>query len=184
MGLGQSDTMTFKKKLPCELSDEEFRERAKELADVDEEIAHLEGEKKTAMEGFKNTIGGRVSRKLELRGIVQNNEEEREVECKWTKDYKGQELKLTRLDTVEQIDSRTMTQLELQGELDLDGNGNVYHTGEKAEGGDQSTCPGCDGSGTKSVPVENQVEGFDELEDQECDECNGTGETTAEPAVE
>lgn len=120
--------LTTKRSLYCDLTDEEFVDRATELADVDEEIAKLDGEKKRVTKEFTDKIGGRVSRKLELRRIVQTKEEEREIECKWFKDFPVQELRLVRLDTNEVIDSRTMTAAELQGELPLDG-----HEGEHTD---------------------------------------------------
>lgn len=107
------------KQLPCKLSDKEFKERATELAEVGIGIEELEALKKAAMKNFSEQIGGKVARERQLQTIVQDREELREVRCKWLRDYKAKEIQLQRLDTNEIVDTRTMTELELQTELDL-----------------------------------------------------------------
>lgn len=107
--------------LPVKLTEDEFIAFATELADVDIQIDNVEVEKKNAADGFKNRIGGLVSRKSSLRSIVKNKVEYREVPCKWTKDWASESVLLRRLDTQEVIDVRPMTGEELQESFDLTG---------------------------------------------------------------
>jgi len=109
----------FNRSLPCPLTDREFEDRAMELAKALEDIARLEAEKKESATDFAEQIKGRTADARALRQVVKTREEFRDVKCHWVRDYKQKELRLMRVDTQKQVDSRTMTEAELQEELDF-----------------------------------------------------------------
>lgn len=105
--------------LKCRLTQDEFNDRAEAFADVDAEITTLEAEKKDVADTYKKRIGGREQKRIELRRIVKDRAESREVACTWHEDWASKTMLLRRDDTEEVVDSRAMTPAEYQHSLDL-----------------------------------------------------------------
>lgn len=108
------ENLAFTRSLPVPLTPEEFEAAAKDLAETDEEIETTEARKKLYNEGVKDKLGGLRSLKKELRTIVKNKAEDRDVDCKWFPDWIGRAMILRRLDTQEAVQTRTMTAEEGQ----------------------------------------------------------------------
>lgn len=113
-----------KRSLPVPLTGKEFEERALELAGCDETLAEIDVKKKAAVDEFKRQSGTVVSRKNELRVIIQERKEDREVDCEWRENFKQKCWDLFRLDTNKKADTKAMTAEDLQGRIPgTDGDG-------------------------------------------------------------
>lgn len=101
------------RKLFCPLTDEEHQQRGTALAEVVQTKQLLEAEKKRITAHFSEQIKENDAKILELKDIVRDKKEVRDVECIWKRD--GKRLMLIRPDTGVVVDSRHMTEQELQG---------------------------------------------------------------------
>jgi hypothetical protein len=111
---------TFVKELDCDLTEEEFGQRARHYAKLDEQLDVLEVQKKAAVDGFKEQIEEVEAERGKLRRIVLSRKELREVQCQWSADWASRSMLLRRLDTQQVVDSRTMTPDEHQEALDFE----------------------------------------------------------------
>ncbi|MGW8177868.1 MAG: hypothetical protein ACWGQW_03625 [bacterium] len=106
--------------LPCELTNEEFYERATELTEVEKNLLLKEAQRKNFMDNHKNVVGGLNARKSELIDIVENRAEPRRVDCEWFFDYSHGNKRLIRMDTEKVVETVALTDVECQEELNLD----------------------------------------------------------------
>ena len=109
---------TVTRTLPCKLSEKELAKMGPELAANMDKIEAIEAAKKTADDGFKKDIGMLEEVSTKLRGMLRSGAEEREVKCEEVTDYRAGEVRVTRLDTGETFQKRTMTKDEVQLPLD------------------------------------------------------------------
>jgi hypothetical protein len=112
---------TVTRTLPCKLSEKELAKMGPELAANMDKIEAIEAAKKTADDGFKKDIGMLEEVSTKLRGMLRSGAEEREVKCEEVTDYRAGEVRVTRLDTGETFQKRTMTKDEVQLPLDAAG---------------------------------------------------------------
>jgi hypothetical protein len=112
--------MKENRKLPVALTEQEWNERAEELAQICEEIDRDEEAKKELVAEFKRTIDGKNFKRTSLQMQVRDHKEYREISCEWQADYAHQTMILYREDTGDEVTRRTMTSDELQAELPLD----------------------------------------------------------------
>jgi hypothetical protein len=99
------------------LSSDEYLDRARKLAGIDDELERLDAERKNALDGFKNRRGEVLTRKSALSLAVRMGKEEREVDCEWQENFKQKCWDLVRLDTHELVDRIAMSAEDLEGEL-------------------------------------------------------------------
>lgn len=124
---------TFVRELPCELSAEEFEQRATLFAKLDEKLAALDVKKKAQNDLIKEEIDEVEAERGKLRRIILARTEEREIKCQWQPDWASRSMLLRRLDTQQVVDTRAMTGDEQQEQLDLDGGGRRYSPGERRQ---------------------------------------------------
>ena len=105
--------------LPCQLTDEEIIEKAKESAELVVLVESKTGElarAKTAFNDKKKVLEEDIetnSRKFQLLSAqVDSGEEKRDVDCEATFDYEAGKVTVKRLDTDEVIEEREMTEDE------------------------------------------------------------------------
>lgn len=123
---------TFVRELPCELSSEEFEQRATLFAKLDEKLAALEVKKKAQNDLIKEEIDEVEAERSKLRRIILARTEEREIKCQWQPDWASRSMLLRRLDTQQVVDTRTMTADEVQEQLPFEeGGGRRYSPGER-----------------------------------------------------
>jgi len=103
--------------LKCQLTKEEFNERAKKLAETLDDLRQAEAERKAAVEQFKNKIASLEAQAAHLANVVRNGWEIRPVVVETTIYYKRNLLFKKRLDTQEQLERRELRPEERQMEL-------------------------------------------------------------------
>jgi hypothetical protein len=110
---------TFTKYLPCKLSDIEKVTRGRELASKMEEREQVQLQAEEAKSAFKTKTQGLDAQIDELKRIVLDGSERREIECFYHKDFENSTVITIRTDTGEEVDSRRMTVEERQEMLPL-----------------------------------------------------------------
>ena len=100
--------------LPVKLTEEEFYDRSMEFAEVDEKIEQAEEEKKDLLFRIKDCIGGLKSRKQELRKIIIERQEFRDVKCEWINNWESMQSSLVRSDTGEIVRTKTIKLSEVK----------------------------------------------------------------------
>lgn len=98
----------------CDLTPDEFTERAVAFAKLQDRIEAMEQKKRTVTEQYKNHIGGMLSRSHAMRRVVADRQEKRAVSCTWFADWASNSMLLRRDDDSTVVRSRTMTADELQ----------------------------------------------------------------------
>jgi hypothetical protein len=107
---------SFKKALPCRLSDSEVLAKGEALAAARLLIEELKAQRKV----INDRISAQQDEVLELATLIDARAEERDVPCKWVDDFAHKVRKLIRQDTGEEVESVTMTADDLQDEMDFD----------------------------------------------------------------
>lgn len=118
--------------LSCELNDVEWQNRARELAEANQEVAAQEQRKKDVMKELGHDVSLAKTKASKLTQIVSTKREQREVVVKVTHDYENGFVIRKRTDTGEEIGRREMTTLERQGSL-LDANDFIEDAGRGKE---------------------------------------------------
>lgn len=110
----------IKKMLRCDLTEEEKRELAEQMAEDQAKLKSLEDEKKAVASDYKSRIE-------QVQGSININSstylqgwEMRETSCSEVMDYTKAEVSIVRLDTGEVIKRRGMTQDELTLSLPIE----------------------------------------------------------------
>jgi hypothetical protein len=106
-----------KRLLLVPLTPDEYLDRARKLAGIDDELERLDTDRKNAMGGFKNRRGEILTRKSALSLAVRMGQEEREVDCEWQENFKQKAWDLVRLDSHKLVDQIAMSAADLEGEL-------------------------------------------------------------------
>jgi hypothetical protein len=107
------------RELYCQLTQPEFNVKALEFAQVDDKVGALEDELAGVKTDFRNRIGGLEAKRSQLRRIVLERREKRDVKCTWHADWASKSMLLRRDDTGEVIEARTMTPDEVQERFDF-----------------------------------------------------------------
>ena len=100
--------------LPCELSQVEVAERAKELADAVKGVRRAEDNKKAQNDILNSDINREKGRRDSLANVVSNEAEYREVTVERKYDYEAETVTETRTDTGEVFNTRIMADDEKQ----------------------------------------------------------------------
>jgi hypothetical protein len=115
------------KYLPCKLTDEQIMTKAKEAAEIMVQVAEDQGNLEMRTEAFngfkkaiKEDIESNIRKASAISKTVDSGEERQDVACEVLFDYDEGKVTVTRLDTKEVIETRDMTDEELQ-ELPIDG---------------------------------------------------------------
>ena len=103
--------------LRVELTQEELLKTSYELAEAIEEQEAAEAERKSAVKHFQAVEEAAASKSRALRTLLRNGYDYRPVVVTVLKDYDKKLVVTTRDDTMEVIETREMTQVELQTEL-------------------------------------------------------------------
>lgn len=120
-----------KEDLSCELTDVEWQNRARELAEANQEVVTQEQRKKDINKELTADVATAKSRASKLTTVVSTRREQREVTVQVKYDYELGRVIKTRTDTGEVISDREMTDNERQAELDL-------YSANELEAGDES----------------------------------------------
>lgn len=107
------------KMLPCKLTEVEKVTRGRELASTMEEKDQLQLKIEESKSEFKTKVQGLDLKIEELKRIVLDGTERREVECFYHKDFENNSVLTVRTDTGEEVDSRRMTAEERQEMLPM-----------------------------------------------------------------
>lgn len=103
------DSETDMRELPCHLNPVELKERAKQLAEVDQQIFSKKEARKAVTKKLNDEIKNLEEQQRNLAESIDTEKEPRMVTCKWIEDY-GQNCKnLVRQDTGETVDTVAMT---------------------------------------------------------------------------
>jgi hypothetical protein len=106
---------SFKKALPCRLSDSEVLAKGEALAAARLLIEELKAQRKV----INDRISAQQDEVLELATLIDARAEERDVPCKWVDDFAHKVRKLIRQDTGEEVETQVMTAADLQADMDL-----------------------------------------------------------------
>lgn len=96
--------------LPVKLNDAEVRERGKQMAEQELQIAELKAERKS----LNAKINEHVSERERLARVVESETESRPVRCHWEVNSKAELVILFRDDKREEIESRPLTAADRQ----------------------------------------------------------------------
>lgn len=110
---------TFTKLLPCKLTEVEKVTRGRELASRMEDREQVQMHAEEAKSEFKAQIQAHEAVIDQLKRIVLDGSERREIECMYHKDYENNTVLTIRTDTGEEVDSRRMTTEERQEMLPM-----------------------------------------------------------------
>lgn len=102
------------RKLYCKLSEDERNERARQAVTLKEERDELEERAKVEHNAAKAKIKTLETQIDELATCAREGQERRDVDCLWRRDEEQLRMRLIRLDTGDEIDSRSMTDFERQ----------------------------------------------------------------------
>ena len=111
---------TFFQQLPVPLTEEELKQRGKDLAKTHQDIGEIERHKKEINDDFKAKISALEASTSSLSRAISNGYEYREVECEWAFFWEKGEKHMVRLDTGETVEIRKISDFERQERLPLD----------------------------------------------------------------
>jgi hypothetical protein len=99
--------------LPCKLTEPELLKRGEAMAECELQIEKL----KLDRTDLNNQIKVGVKQRGDLAHVIDTGEEDRDVRCEWLKDFKQNAMRLVRLDTQGEVETRTLTASERQGDI-------------------------------------------------------------------
>jgi hypothetical protein len=124
------ETTTITEILPVALTISEQIEIGKKQAQAGQEIVQAKNELKSVKSQYKSRIDSAEARRDEYGAIINAGHQQKPVECQLVKDFKENTITLIRLDTMEEVRTRTMAAAERQRGL--------FPGGAAAEAGDVS----------------------------------------------
>lgn len=119
-----TEKTTFTDILKCELTEKEIRQAADDLADKIDDSEKIELERQSVVVSFKAKIAACASKIIQLKNLVRNKYEMRDVKCDKIKDFNAGTLVVTRSDTRKVIEKRKLSANEKQMGLGYDGDKN------------------------------------------------------------
>lgn len=111
----------IKRELPVKLTESELAATAKEIGKLNRERQAMEAQAKQAASQWKDRISGLDARISDLAEKADGGVEARVVDCEEMFDYRRGEVRVVRLDTNEQLETRPMTSDERQPSLPAPG---------------------------------------------------------------
>lgn len=131
----KAKTIKTVKSLNVELTEEEFKGHAVELAKLMGERDRIESNLQSMRSQFKAQIDEATAKINRERSLVQTGREWRDVQCVMTLDYDTKRVITARQDTGEVVEDRGMYVSEMQVEMNFDGEGEGEGQDEGAEAG-------------------------------------------------
>ena len=107
-----TETKRINKELPIPLTEQEFSERGKELAEAHKEYGSLEREFKAVKKDWAAKLGSKEEHVSQLAGVIRDGFERRIVECEVVLDFTSNEVRYVYQGNV--IETRAMTAEERQ----------------------------------------------------------------------
>lgn len=106
-----------KMSLPHTLTPDEIEDRAREIAGLHQEMARVDAERKAAAGVFRVKLKELDARMTELAVVLESGVEHRDVEVFVERDQIEKLLRIRRADTGEIVESRAMSEEDLQEEM-------------------------------------------------------------------
>ncbi len=104
----------FQRQLKVKVPDSRVLILSRELAQCLTRIDEIETERDEVLSGYKDQLKEQRERVAEIREQVRTGTVEEPVECEEVKDYGGKSARIIRLDTLEVVEVRALTEGELQ----------------------------------------------------------------------
>lgn len=108
-----------KRELICQLTVDEWMQRATNLARANKQKEKLQAEASTIAKDFKDRIGGVSGQAKKLMSAVLTRAETRTIDCVWRQDFSAKQKFLVRSDTGDVIETQTMSAADLQTEMPI-----------------------------------------------------------------
>jgi hypothetical protein len=112
--LTTSAARKFKRSLPVEMNAEDTSLKAMKAGKLSERIEKLEAEIKAKSAEEKEALKKKKAELRSVLGDLAKGTEEREVPCEEVMDYRANKVRVMRLDTNEEVESREMLPTERQ----------------------------------------------------------------------
>lgn len=106
--------------LKIELTEKEIRQAADDLAQALDEMEKNEADRKSIAESFKSKITAGEAKVIELKNLVRNKYDFRDIKCEEVRNFSKGTLTVKRLDTKKIVVSRKLTGSEKQMGLELE----------------------------------------------------------------
>jgi hypothetical protein len=110
----------FFQQLPVQLTEDEIKQRGKDLAKTHQDIVEVERHKKEINDDFKAKLSALVASACSLSRAISNGYEYREVECNWAYFWEKGEKHMVRIDTGEVVEIRKISEYERQDRMLID----------------------------------------------------------------
>jgi hypothetical protein len=110
---GGATRHTEDRELQVKLTERELLQRGDEMAEQDINIEKLKLERSE----YTSKINALGKRRNELAHTIERGTEARKVRCEWVEDFAKNVLRLKRLDTGEEVDTRPMTATDRQEDI-------------------------------------------------------------------
>ena len=107
----------FKRDLPVELTDDELKKKGKKAGHLKKKIGKIKAEMKLAVAGHKEQLKESQAALDTILDDLDAGTEDRKVECEERLDYKTHRAMIVRVDTMEEVETRTMSAEEHQTSL-------------------------------------------------------------------
>ena len=166
---------TCKKKLLCNLTETEIKEKSKELTGEMIDVEDLKRQRKDLGDHIKE----KDQKIIDMRNTIHFQRELRTVDCTDNINYNSREVTTIRMDTLEIVGKRGMTKDELQIELPLDDQSEAESEAAEPEADEVTIihpkCETCDGTGMQGLTQCQACFGSGRVDIVRCEECAGTG---------
>jgi len=113
--MARSEGQIVTRKVNVKLTEQELLECGERMSQCELRIENYKGERN----GVNAKIKEQTEERNKLAHMIESEVEEREVECKWVKDFTANLWKLNRVDTGATVESRTMTPEDRQESIDF-----------------------------------------------------------------
>ena len=113
------DVQKAEQMLKCDLTRDELLQFGEDLANVQSDLNELEAQLTGIKNEFKAKTAAKEAEEARLGNLLRQKYEMRDVECEVTYDFDEAVVTIKRLDTEEVVQTRPMTDIELQRELKL-----------------------------------------------------------------
>jgi len=107
--------IAIERELPCKLTDDELRMRGDAMAEAELLVDTLKAERRAV----NKKIFAATDQRNKLAHVIDSEEENRVVVCKWIADFVQNVYTLVRQDTGDTVEQRAMTAADRQGSLPL-----------------------------------------------------------------
>ncbi len=110
----EKEMRKFKRQLPCDLTEAEKAKKGHKAGQLKKKIQKVRLEMKAATAGHKEQLKDHQANLDTILDELEAGQEERSVECYEKKDFTKKRAAVIRLDTSEEIESRTLSAEEFQ----------------------------------------------------------------------